>query len=575
MDDMDTDIKREDPFTLLMNMSQGGGALEESLPSTSSGLFASQGDQAGYYMNEIALKAYNDTSDSDDDDDEVDEDKRALKLPLRRAIKAARNKTQKKKKKQSPATKKKAVSKKKKAKKTTTNKAVALPNLSSMMSFEEQTQLEEPIEIDMRDVYKTYGISPMEMSRMRASVRKQISATDATSLFIGEFRLKMTQGKADEALPMMFHYIRMYPHQTELLDIVGEYYYGIGNPKRALDFYLLSVEWNQNDISRWGQMADIAIQNGMYKSAITFYDRAIRLDHKNPSFYFKKGKVQEQIKQYDSAILTYEKCLSILDHTDWRDITVILQNKFNIARILLKHKNDAAKAQTVVEEALVTYPVENTNKLFHRYLALDFADYCDILFKNEEPLKVLQKFLDYSIVKLDTYLLSDSGITTDGGSVSTIETLSDLISSNVESFQFSLPFRCSRIVELTLKSKFIAVFIYQGKYSFADHFLPEFTVERMRGEGQAASTLAESVFPAIAEAFISVGLYERAEELVSRLLEIDESCSHYRFLSGLCLANHPSGEPRLAEAIDAFEAALRADRNNFDAVQELSKCWMF
>lgn len=615
---MDTDQEREDPFTLLMNMSQGGASMagDDCQPSTSSGFAGTS-----YYMNEVALKGYDD-SDLDEEDDEEDDDEEAdeeddtvislskSKRPLRKAVRAVRGKvkakqkptTTKKKPTAAAASKKGApISKKRNSKEKGPVVGGPIPLVSPLMSIEEQKQLEEPIEIDMRDVYKTYGINPMEVSRMKSAAaaagrtKQTISTSEAARLFIGEFRFKMAhgQGEADEALPMMFHYIRMYPQQTELLELVGEYYMGKGNKKRALDFFLLSVEWNQNDSKRWAQLADLATANGMFKSAVTFFDRAIRLEPRNPLFYLKKGKLLEQMKQWDGAVATYAKCLAIpMDFSDARDNSVALQNKFNIARILLHHKREPAKAQHVVEEALLLHPVESTPGLFARYLNIDFGSYCDILFKAGQPLKVLQKFLDYSIVKLDTFLLERRCSTLPEGSDASAESLAELIASSVDSFQFELPFRCARAVELELKSKFYAVFIYLRKQTFADHFLPEITgaVEAMFGEGgedleddhdrnknlpktvvkPGAVALVESTYPALAEAFIAVGCFERAQKLLTRLLSVNETNAHYYYLSGLCL-QHRAPEPALSEAIDAFERAILIDRNHYDAVQELSQ----
>lgn len=173
-------------------------------------------------------------------------------------------------------------------------------------SFEDQHTFEEPIEIDLRNVYKTYGINPIDSTRQKL-FKKQ--SNDILNFSIGEARMKFVHGKNDEAINLLFEVIRMNPHNSEPYDALGDIYIKIGDYNKALEFYLLGIEFNQADSKRWADLAELASFNKLFKSSIQFFTKAIKISPKNVTYYIKKCNLLEQMKQYENAYKTYEKLL--------------------------------------------------------------------------------------------------------------------------------------------------------------------------------------------------------------------------------------------------------------------------
>lgn len=179
-------------------------------------------------------------------------------------------------------------------------------NVNESISFEEKKTSEEPIEIDLRNVYKTYGINPIDRTKQKL-FKKQ--SNDIVNFSIGEARMKFVHGKNEEAINLLFEVIRMNPHNSEPYDALGDIYSKIGNYNKALEFYLLGIEFNQTDSKRWAELAELACFTGLYKSAIQFYTKAIKISPKNVTYYIKKCNLLEQMKQYENAYKTYDKLL--------------------------------------------------------------------------------------------------------------------------------------------------------------------------------------------------------------------------------------------------------------------------
>ncbi|KAJ6223226.1 hypothetical protein RDWZM_001771 [Blomia tropicalis] len=425
---------------------------------------------------------------------------------------------------------------------------------SELLTFEEQQEIEEPVEIDLRNIYKAYGINPIEAGRQKL-FRK--TSNDIIEFSIGEANMKFSMDKPEEAINLLFEVIRMNPFISEPYDALGDYYMRMGNYQKALEFYLLGIEFNQNDSKRWLQLAEIADLNGMHKSAIEFYTKAIKLNPKSIKYQFKKCNLLEQTKQYVQAFKTYEKLLQTLQQSQDSDYRIVLSIVFRMVGILIRQPNKAQKALEMVENILKVYQIETDQERFESFISFYVESYFDLLFLNGQHMKVLTKMFKFGFLSINPELNTEEMNASD-----LVETILNNFSSLKLVGKKTMDEDTANDDNLLLKSKFVCVFIHLRKFDLIDSYLKEF-------ESLEEQSLQETIFPCLVEALIKSEQYNMAHQFVSKLVDLNKSSSRYWYLYGLCLSKICSTD-ELEKAIEAFEAAILYDRNNYDAVNELS-----
>ena len=548
---MTTQPDVQDPFALLINMRDGGESIACNVLVN--------------YVNEIELikeeLGSDFSSDNDDEDDDNEDNDDVEKESTSETDSEQDNNLLKRKRNiETKQNVKKIRIQKPKKTKVLNSSPGAIKN--ELLTFEEQQEIEEPVEIDLRNVYKAYGINPIEVNRQKL-FRKQ--SNDILNFSIGEAFLKFVHGKNEEAISLLFEVIRINPLNSEPYDALGELYRRMGNYQKALEFYLLGIEFNQNDSERWIQVAEIAEMNGMLKSAVEFYTRGIKLRTASrtstTSCYIKKCNLLEQMNQYENAFKTYEKLLCNLEQSNDSDYKVRLSIVFRIATIQNLHMNKSKDALDFVERQLKHYQIESDRDRFTSFANFYIDSYLDLLLKCGQYLKVLFKFFQYNLIRMDQCSLPTSEEVNE-------EVLIEIITSKPNSFVFYNPDSESDgdsylpKVNIVLKSKFVCVFIYLHKFSFIEPYCQEF-------KSLTDVSSQETVYPSLVEAFIHVEEYEWAYQFVSKLVTINQNSSRYWYWYGLCHSKINKLD-ELEDAIKAFERAIHLDRNNYDAMNELS-----
>lgn len=413
-----------------------------------------------------------------------------------------------------------------------------LPQNDSL-SFEEQKEIEGPIEIDLRNVYRTYGINPID-TRQKSLKRQSKNIINSS---IGEAYMKFVYNKEEEAINLLFEIIRMNPLDPEPYEALGDIYLKMGNYNKALEFYLLEIEFNPTDSKKWADLADIASLNRMYKSALQFYSKAIKLSPRNTTYYIKKSNLLEQLRQFDDALKILEKILSFIDPEEYQIKFAIL---FRIADIYNTHLNNSKEALIVVEELIKECSLKNSIK--SDSIKFYLPNYFDILLANHRTNDVIRYFIEFKLINLD---FDDENLL-DSESHQLKETTIELILSNLGEENF---FKC----DLVLKSKLICAFIYLNKIDRIVLFLNEF--ESIDDDVSVQESIYRSLIPALME----LARYDEAHKFVTKLLRNSQT-SKYWFWCGFCLRQMFKDE----KAIEAFERSIQMDSNNYDAVNALS-----
>lgn len=406
-----------------------------------------------------------------------------------------------------------------------------------MLTFEEQKEIEEPIEIDMRNIYKTYGINPVDT---RQKLFRKTS-NDIINFSIGEAFMKFAHGKNDEAISLLFEVIRINPLNPEPYDALGDIYRRLGNYDKALEFYLLGIEFNQNDSERWAEIAELAYFNSMYKSALKFYTKALRLSPRNLTYYIKKSNIFEELKQYENAYKTYEKMMSILEPEDYK---IIISIAFRIANLLLFQLNSPSEALAIIENIIVQHSIEQDSDKFVSF-RLYVATYFDLLLTNGKIDELISKFIQYNLIKTEKL---------DGIDVENVNQCRDIIFDNLDKNLFNTD-------DIVLQSKLICACLYFKKHCHTDS-IKKFHNEFSKIEHETA---LEMVYRPIIVALINADEYEQAHVYTTKLVKNLKS-SKYWYWHGLCLRKLGQDE----NAIEAYGNAIRFDQHNYEAVNELS-----
>lgn len=399
---------------------------------------------------------------------------------------------------------------------------------SNKFTFEEQKELEEPIEIDLRNISKSYGINSIDF---RQKSKKQ--PNDIIKNYLGEANMKFVRGRHEEAIEMVFHIIQMNPQNSEPYDFLGCIYYTMGDYQKALEWYLLALEFHPKDSKRWEQLAEMAQLNSINKSALKFYSQAILLSPRNLVYYIKKSNLLEKMNMYSEVYKTLSKILTFLDPTNYK---MKLSIVFRISNALNK-MNMPDKALKVIEDIMMEHLIEQDSKKFESFF-IYLPNYLDLLLANDRPKDVFLKFIQYKLINL--------------------KNIDDLRENNkmMENFIENTEdyFNCNDIV---LRSKFICALLYLQNCD-AKRLMVKFN------EIEDAS-IQELIYPQLIPALMQVSEYELAYLFVSKLIK-NYQLSKYWFWSGLCLRKMS----RIEEAITAYERAIEYDKNNYDAVNELS-----
>ncbi|XP_027195109.2 general transcription factor 3C polypeptide 3 [Dermatophagoides pteronyssinus] len=406
---------------------------------------------------------------------------------------------------------------------------------TDMLTLEEQKEIEEPIEIDMRNIYKTYGINPIETKQKL--FRK--TSNDIINFSIGEAFMKFAHGKNDEAISLLFEVIRMNPLNPEPYDALGDIYRRLGNYNKALEFYLLGIEFNQNDSERWAELAELAYFNKMYKSALKFYTKAVRLSPRTLNYYIKKSNIFEELKQYENAYKTYEKLMSILEPEDYK---IIISIAFRIANLLLFQLNSPSEALAIIENIIVQHSIEQDSNKFVSF-RLYLASYFDLLLTNGQIDKLITKFIKYNLIKTEQLDVIEN-----------VEQCRDFIFDNLDENLFNTN-------DIVLQSKLICACLYFEKHRHMDA-IKKFYDKFSEIENETAQ---EMVYRPIIVALMNANEYEQAHVYSAKLVKNFRS-SKYWYWYGLCLRKLGRDE----DAVEAYGNAIRYDQHNYDAVNELS-----
>ncbi len=117
-------------------------------------------------------------------------------------------------------------------------------------------------------------------------------------------------GKEDLAIAQYERLAKLEPDDPGHLVTLGEQYWQKGDHPRAIATWKRVA--SSNKPSGYAKLAEVMAEHNFDVDALANFDKAIKLDDKNPEFYKGRASVHEAKKHYPEAVADWEKVLSLV-----------------------------------------------------------------------------------------------------------------------------------------------------------------------------------------------------------------------------------------------------------------------
>ncbi|XP_057339221.1 general transcription factor 3C polypeptide 3 [Microplitis mediator] len=393
----------------------------------------------------------------------------------------------------------------------------------------------EPIPIDGSK--KSKKSEETKRPRRRNRGRRRENLPTALKGLMGEANLRFARGEHKTAIQMCMEIIRQVPSAPEAYQTLAMIYETV-DPEKALHFSLIAAHLSPKDCEQWTHLANMSLQNGDVKQAITCYIKAIAANPKDVTLYNACAKLQyERNNDDDAYVKAYKKLLKKLDTEDG---DVLVHYAKELAKMFVEKENYQEAANSMDQIF---------NKCPNRVTYDEVNIFADFLIK----LKKFQRCLDI--------LTNYTGI-----GVKYYEDSMPAIASGTTSFP--PPFDDKRQIEtctlpdetpIDLKAKFIVAMVELGSTKHVQNYMDALAHEETENVGD--------LFVDIVEALMHVQEYSKALKFLELLIR----CKKYSMPAiWLRYAECHVGCKQLKEAILAYEIVTKLSPELFDAKVQLA-----
>ncbi|XP_067129558.1 general transcription factor 3C polypeptide 3 [Centruroides vittatus] len=129
---------------------------------------------------------------------------------------------------------------------------------------------------------------------------------------MGAANLAYARGFHDDAIKMCMEIIKFEPSAPEPFQTLSMLYEDMGDMEKSFQFSLIGAYLNPSDSDEWNKLAEMALEQGKIKDAITYYSHAIKYDPENIHYLWERCKLYEQLGERKKALIGYEAILKQL-----------------------------------------------------------------------------------------------------------------------------------------------------------------------------------------------------------------------------------------------------------------------
>ncbi|XP_025995766.2 general transcription factor 3C polypeptide 3 isoform X1 [Solenopsis invicta] len=236
------------------------------------------------------------------------------------------------------------------------------------------------IEFDRVTVPKIVEQKSYKVNNVRQKKRKRVLPPVLQGL-MGEANLRFAKGEVDLAAQICMEIIRQVPSAPEPFQTLAMIYEN-DQPEKSLQFALIAAHLSPKDADQWIRLANLSLESGDIKQAITCYSKAIQASPKDISLYETRAQLQEQNGDKKAYLRGYTRLIHQLETEDGEYI--IKYAKMLTKRYMQEDNNEQAleAVETIFTKCPDLITLEEVNIMTELLITLKQFQRClDILLK--------------------------------------------------------------------------------------------------------------------------------------------------------------------------------------------------
>ena len=176
-------------------------------------------------------------------------------------------------------------------------------------------------------------------------------------MLLSYIRERLSQEDTTQRIDNLFTVlIQQHPHEAKIHQLYSEYLYAKKDTKGAIEQLSYSLDVNPTDADGWRNMMILNMMDDNYAEAIKASEKALEYNPENLDLYGYVAGCYHQMKEYEKAIATYEKILSLTDSTDYERQSELITGMGDTYSEL----QDTVKAFECYERALELDPANSS-----------------------------------------------------------------------------------------------------------------------------------------------------------------------------------------------------------------------
>lgn len=195
-----------------------------------------------------------------------------------------------------------------------------------------------------------------EQQIYNALTAEQLDVDTKLSVMLSYIREKLAEEDTTQRINNLFTIlIQQHPHEAKIHQLYSEYLYAKKDTKGAIEQLGYSLDVNPTDAAGWRNMVILNMIDDNYADAIKASEKALEYNPDNLDLYGYVAGSYNQMKQYDKAIATYEKILTMADSTDVERIANVITGMGDI----YSEMKDSVKTVECYQRALEIDPANS------------------------------------------------------------------------------------------------------------------------------------------------------------------------------------------------------------------------
>ena len=195
-----------------------------------------------------------------------------------------------------------------------------------------------------------------EQQIYNALTAEQLDVDSKLSVLLDFIREQLAREDTTQRINNLFTVlIKQHPHEAKIHQLYSEYLYAKKDLKGAIEQLGYSLDMNPTDAEGWRNMVILNMMDDNYADAVKASEKALEYNSDNLDLYGYVAGCYYQMDEYDKAISTYKKILSLTDSTDVERRSDVITGMGDI----YSEMKDTTRAIECYEQALELNPINS------------------------------------------------------------------------------------------------------------------------------------------------------------------------------------------------------------------------